>query len=101
MIVSPRRGRKRTGGSRMQRGEVFDETFTVQGPGTFIFDVSDWSNGCNLNVGIFVDGEQWFGINSYALNPDVDRSLLKNWNKVVWRPEVRQTDDREIAFELK
>lgn len=91
---------QKTHGGRMQRGDQFDETFQVQGPGIFIFDVSDWSNDCNIEAAITVDGQVWFGTSSYALDRhSVDASNLRNWHNTL-TPYVRQTDDREIAFAL-
>lgn len=87
-------------GGRMQRGDQFDETFQIQGPGIFIFDVSDWSNDCNIEAAITVDGQVWFSTSSYALDRHrVNASNLGNWH-TTWTPYVRQTDDREIAFAL-
>jgi len=87
---------------RMQRGQRYDETFPVQGPGIFIFDVSDWSNDCNIEVAITVDDKLLFFGSSYGLDGHkVDRSNLSNWhNNPDWKDHVRQTDDREIAFAL-
>jgi hypothetical protein len=85
---------------RMDRDERISETFTVTGPGIFIFDVSDWSNDCYIEAAITVDGELWFSTSSYALERHkVDASQLANWH-TTWTPHVRRTDDREMAFYL-
>jgi hypothetical protein len=85
---------------KMQRDESFDETFTVKGPGVFIFDVSDWSRNCNIEARITVDGQVWFNTSSLAIDRHkVDVSKLKNWHNDDMS-HVRVTDDREIAFGL-
>jgi hypothetical protein len=84
---------------RMFRGETFDRTFTVPGPGIYILDFSDWSNDCNVQAKVTVDNEVRFSTSSYAIPPGIDRSKLQNWHSTVGR-DVKQTDDREIAMIL-
>ena len=84
---------------RMERYKTFDKTKQL-GPGTYIFDVSDWSDDCSIEARITVDGTVLFSTSSIAIPQGTDRSKLKNWHS--WMgPGVRITDDREIAFELK
>jgi hypothetical protein len=86
---------------RMQRGQKFDETFPVVGPGIFIFDVSDWSNDCNIEAVITVDGKVYFSTSSYAIDRHGSNSFnLNNWHNTYGSSAVRQTDKREIAFPL-
>ena len=100
MDDSPAAAGQQAHAGRMKRGDQFDETFTVTGPGVFIFDVSDWDRDDNIEAAITVDGEVWFSTSSYALDRHkVDASKLENWH-TSWTPHVRRTDDREIAFGL-
>ena len=85
----------------MKRGERIDDMFTVAGPGVFIFDVSDWSNDCNIEAAITVDDKPYFSTSSYGIDRHNNASFnLNNWHNTYASSDVRQTDDREIAFPL-
>jgi hypothetical protein len=89
---------------RMHRGESFDKTFTLQGPGVYLLDFSDWSNDCNVGAAITVDGELLADVNSPGIDRRGNASFnLSNWHHTpnLFGPNDRQTDDREIAFVLK
>jgi hypothetical protein len=86
---------------RMQRGETFDQTRNDVGPGIYILDFSDWSNDCNVEAAIYVDDNDKpiFSTSSYAIPSGIDRSKLQNWHSS-FGDDVRQTDNREVAFHL-
>lgn len=84
---------------RMAHGQRFDDTFH-QGSGTYILDFSDWSNDCNVEAAITVDGEPRFSTSSYGISRKGNNSFnINNWHNTYGR-DVRQTDDREIAMKL-
>jgi hypothetical protein len=63
------------------------------GPGTYILDLSDWDGGPSVSVLLTIDGKIYFKGSGTAAN-------YKGWTDKQYGPGVRQTDDREIAFDL-
>jgi hypothetical protein len=84
---------------RMERGKRFDGKEQLD-PGTYIFDVSDWSDACNIEASITVEGKLLFSTSSYTIPRGTDRSKLKNWHSTI-EPGVTITNDREIRFTLE
>jgi hypothetical protein len=80
---------------RMARGERFDKTVPVTGPGIYILDFPDWNHTARVEVALNVDGQDWFRGSGASKN-------LSNWTTEMgkWLRHVRQTDDREITFYL-
>jgi hypothetical protein len=66
---------------------------TFSGGGRFIFDISDWDGNPAVNVVIKIDGNIYF-------KGSGDRGNFDQWTDKYYRPGVRKTDDREIAFDL-
>lgn len=84
---------------RMARDQRFDETFQIQGPAIYILDFSDWSNDCNVEAKITIDGKERFSTSSYGINRKGGASFnINNWHNN-WH-DARQTDDREIAIDV-
>lgn len=80
---------------RMERGEEFDKTVSVTGPGIYILDFPDWNHTARVEVVLNVDGQDWFRGSGASKN-------LSNWTTEMrkWSRHVRQTDARAIAFYL-
>jgi len=80
---------------RMEKGEEFDKTMSVTGPGVYVLAFPDWRHGAEVEVTLNVDGEDWFQGAGASKN-------MAHWTKQMnkWSRHVRQTGDREIAFFL-
>ena len=71
----------------------WDQQITFQGPGIFILDLSDWDDDPNAHVQLLIDGQVVWEASGTSDN-------YRDWNITGRAPNVRVTDDREIAIDI-
>jgi hypothetical protein len=80
--------------SRVTPNNPWRTTVQFSGPGRFIFDIADWDDSPAVNVLLTIDGRVYFRGSGTANNYGA-------WSNKQYGSGVRQTDDREIAFDLQ
>jgi hypothetical protein len=80
---------------RTVRGETFDKTVSITGPGVYVLNFPNWNHTAEVEVVLNVDGEDWFRGSGTSKN-------LSKWTTEMtkWSHHVRQIGDREIVFYL-
>lgn len=78
---------------RMKRGDKYDETFTIQGPGIYVLDFPDWDRSAKVEVRITIDGEVRFSATGAG-------DSIQQWADVKWGRDAKQANPREIAIKV-
>jgi len=84
----------------MHRGERYDETFLITGPGVYILDFSDWKESSRIEAAVTIDGVLRFSTSTAGV-PTHENGDLGKWH-TTWGPEAQRSPhgDREILIHV-